>query len=214
MPLEFLLNDDEKDLVPALDSDVPLDKQPPSSVREDIHAAATTADFLEALGDPEASEEITEEDANRARDLFESARTPTQYEKQLPGVMRKLDAILTEYDHLIINDAQQVRTYVTNRLLEESNDDDPKIRMRALELLGKITDVGLFSERQEVTVKHQSTEELEDLLRNKLTKLIDGDVVDADWSEDSSADPTEPSSEQPDPMALIQSVTPDDIYDE
>lgn len=204
MALEFLISDEDKDILPAVESDVPMEKQKPLGTREEIHAAATTADFLEVLGDPEISTEKTEEDENRARDLFSSARVPTSYEKKLPNVMRHLNALLNEYDHLIIDDAQQVRTYVTNRLLEESNDDDPKIRMRALELLGKITDVGLFTERQEVTHKHQSTEELENLLRNKLTRLIDGDVVDATIvSED---------NDKPDPAELIQKVTPDDIF--
>lgn len=172
------------------------------SEREEIFVAANTADFLAALGDEEA--ETTEEtDKERARDLFETARAPTAYEKQLPGVMRHLNALLSEYDHRVIKDAQQVRTYVTNRLLEESNDDDPKIRMRALELLGKITDVGLFTERQEVTVKHQSTEELEDLLRSKLSRLIDGDISDAEI-----VDPVEEH------QRLAQSVTVEDILNE
>jgi len=199
MALEFLL--DDKDLVPPLEQ-MPMEPQTEKlTEREEIFAAANTADFLAALGDKEATTDET--DAERARDLFETARVPTKYEKQLPGVMRHLDTLLSEYDHMVIKDAQQVRTYVTNRLLEESNDDDPKIRMRALELLGKITDVGLFTERQEVTVKHQSTEELEDLLRNKLSRLIDGDVSDAEI--------VEPANN---PQQLAQSVTAEDILNE
>ena len=200
MALEFLL--DDKDLIPPLEQ-VPMEAQDKLDTREEIFAAAKTAEFMAELGD-EAASEISEDDENRARDLFETARVPTKYEKQLPGVMRKLNAMLDEYDHMIIDDAQQVRTYVTNRLLEESSDEDPKIRMRALELLGKISDVGLFSERQEVTVKHQSTEELEDLLRNKLTRLIDGDVVDAEWSEGRSFDDQKPD--------ITDQVSPDDIF--
>jgi hypothetical protein len=204
MALEFLLDDKEKDLIPPLEQ-VPMEPTPPLDTREEIFAAANTAEFMSVLGDEEASE-LTEEDEGRARDLFESAREPSKYEKQLPGVMRKLNALLDEYDHTIIGDAQQVRNYVTNRLIEESSDDDPKIRMRALELLGKISDVGLFAERQEVTVKHQSTEELEDLLRNKLTRLIDGDISDATI--------IEPADSENNPAQIASSVTPDEIFDE
>jgi len=200
MALEFLL--DDKDLIPALEQ-VPMDPQSEKlNEREEIFVAANTADFLAALGDEDAAT-TGETDKELARDLFETARPPTTYEKQLPAVMRHLNALLSEYDHMVIKDAQQVRTYVTNRLLEESNDDDPKIRMRALELLGKITDVGLFTERQEVTVKHQSTEELEDLLRNKLSRLIDGDVSDAEI--------IDPQEEQ---RQLIESVSAEDILNE
>jgi hypothetical protein len=81
---------------------------------------------------------------------------------------------------------------VTNRLLEESQNPDPRIRIRALELLGKHSDVGLFTDRSEVTITHQSTDELKARLRSKLQRLIQkpdttadaveigGDVIDVD----------------------------------
>ena len=81
---------------------------------------------------------------------------------------------------------------VTNRLLEESQNPDPRIRIRALELLGKHSDVGLFSDRSEVTITHQSTDELKARLRAKLQRLIQkpnmatdaveigGDIIDVD----------------------------------
>ena len=50
--------------------------------------------------------------------------------------------------------------------------------MRALELLGKISDVGLFSEKSEVTITHQSTDDLRDKLRGKLEKLVAGEVIE------------------------------------
>ena len=55
--------------------------------------------------------------------------------------------------------------------------------MRALELLGKISDVGLFAEKSEVTVTHQSTEDLREKLRSKLTKIIEiEEVEDAEYT--------------------------------
>ena len=45
------------------------------------------------------------------------------------------------------------------------------MRIRALELLGKISDVGLFAEKSEVTITHQSTDDLKAKLRKKLEKL-------------------------------------------
>jgi hypothetical protein len=68
---------------------------------------------------------------------------------------------------------------VTNKLILESDNPDPKVRIRALELLGKISDVGLFSDRTEITITHQSTDELKQTLRDKLNKLrAKMDVVD------------------------------------
>jgi hypothetical protein len=70
---------------------------------------------------------------------------------------------------------------VTNKLLLESENDDPRIRIRALELLGKISDVGLFAEKSEVTITHQSTDDLRAKLRSKLEKLVnpEEDIEDA-----------------------------------
>ena len=86
--------------------------------------------------------------------------------------------------------AAQIRHMVTNKLVLETDNPDPRVRIRAFELLGKISDVGLFSEKSEVTVTHQSTDDLRLKLRSKLAKLvnpedsepdeviIDGEVLD------------------------------------
>ena len=99
-----------------------------------------------------------------------------------------------------------MRHTVTNRLLEESQNPDPRIRIRALELLGKHSDVGLFTDRSEVTITHQSTDELKARLRAKLQRLIQkpdladdaieigGDVIDvnAEMGLDTPKMPAEP----------------------
>ena len=78
----------------------------------------------------------------------------------------------------------QLRHLVTNKLILDSDNADGKIRIRALELLGKISDVGLFTERSEVVVTHQSSSELEERLREKLRRLMgDGDIVDGELVE-------------------------------
>jgi hypothetical protein len=48
-----------------------------------------------------------------------------------------------------------------------------------LELLGKISDVGLFAEKTEITVTHQTTDDIKDRLRSKLTRLINPGLEDA-----------------------------------
>ena len=71
----------------------------------------------------------------------------------------------------VVENATQVRLLVTNKLILESENPDPRIRMRALELLGKITDVGLFTEKSEVTVTHRSTDELLNNIRSKIAAM-------------------------------------------
>jgi hypothetical protein len=50
--------------------------------------------------------------------------------------------------------------------------------MKSLELLGKISDVGLFTDKTEITMRHRPTEELEQMLRERLTKVLEAEVVD------------------------------------
>jgi len=96
--------------------------------------------------------------------------------------------ILEEFGRSVAESAVQIRHMVTNKLVLETDNPDPGIRIRALELLGKISDVGLFADKSEVTITHQSTEDLRLRLRSKLAKLvnpepedivvINGDVID------------------------------------
>jgi hypothetical protein len=46
-------------------------------------------------------------------------------------------------------------------------------------MLGKISDVGLFTDKTEITMRHRPTEELEQMLRERLTKVIEGEVTEA-----------------------------------
>jgi hypothetical protein len=92
-----------------------------------------------------------------------------------------LATILTEYDHQVVEDAAQMRTYVTNKLIEVSSCGDTKQELRALELLGKISDVGLFSEKTEINVTH-TTDQLEHAIKDKINRLM-GQVHDAEFEE-------------------------------
>lgn len=89
-----------------------------------------------------------------------------------PASILATNSILKEFGHLVAENSAQIRHMVTNKLILETDNPDPRVRIRALELLGKISDVGLFSEKSEVTVTHQSTDDLRDKLRSKLAKLV------------------------------------------
>jgi len=109
-----------------------------------------------------------------------------------PATLLMTDRILKDFGHSVVKSATQVRHLVTNKLIEETENPDPRVRIRALELLGKVSDVGLFAEKTEVTITHQTTDDLKDRLREKLTKLvnpetqieeaivIEGETIDVD----------------------------------
>ena len=109
-----------------------------------------------------------------------------------PASLVLTNNILQEFGQAVAESAVQVRHLVTNKLLLETENPDDRTRIRALELLGKISDVGLFSEKSEITVTHQSTDDLRAKLRGKLEKLVnpyeevedavvlDGETIDVD----------------------------------
>lgn len=101
------------------------------------------------------------------------AATPARIAKMTPAELIAIREILERFGHSIVDSAVQVRHLVTNKLIKETENADPRVRLRALELLGKITDVGLFTERSEVTVTHQTSDDLRAKLREKLLKLKD-----------------------------------------
>lgn len=99
--------------------------------------------------------------------------TPVRLGSLPPAAVLLTAKILSEFGHEIVKDALQVRHLVMNKLVQETENPDPRIRIRALELLGKITDVGLFTERSEVMVTHHTTDDLRARLREKLDRLRD-----------------------------------------
>ena len=97
----------------------------------------------------------------------------------------KLATILSEYDKQVIDDTAQLRTYITNRLIEESKCGDTKHEIRALELLGKISDVGLFSEKTEINITH-TTDSLQHAIKDKIDRLmgmVGSDIQDVEFEE-------------------------------
>lgn len=174
MTLNFLLEGDEDtpQHIPPLEQ-VPLFAPVSYTEEQEFNARARTAEFL--LGtDPDLNnEDLMADQVDMARSIFSDQRMPVSREKELPAVLVHLKNMLSSYDRQLVADATQIRTYVTNKLLEETADPDPKIRLRAYELLGKVTEVALFTERSESTVQHKTTPELESLIRDKLNKIID-----------------------------------------
>jgi hypothetical protein len=87
-------------------------------------------------------------------------------------VALKLAGLLNEYDRNIVKDAAQLRTYITNKLIEISDCGNAKDELRALELLGKISDVGLFIEKSEINIVNTTPAALEHAIKDKINRLL------------------------------------------
>jgi hypothetical protein len=165
-------------ITPEIGIPLPLDVTPEEAeqFRERAKAACRT---IQELIDAGAEVEITEEDNRIAHQLFAN-NTPVKVGRTPPGAILKLEALLNEFDHEFLGANRRITNYVTNRLLEESIDEDPRIRLKALELLGKRKGVNLFSDQIEVTLKEKPTTEIE----SELTLLLEKYMGNAEIVED------------------------------
>lgn len=158
---------------PVVDTDIEFaDYQPTFETLQDRVEAA-----FAALTELEADVSVSDVDISNARAVFAGTATATETTLSSPGMVVHLKALLSEYDKKVIESAAQLRTYVTNKLIYETASPDPRIRIKALELLGKVSDVGLFTEKAEITLRHRPTEELEQMLRERLSKVVEGESL-------------------------------------
>lgn len=87
-----------------------------------------------------------------------------------------LNNLLDKYNNQVVEDAVKLRTYVKTRLIEESDPTDPESkasdRLKALDSLGKLSDLGMFKDTIEVNVNTKSTEELKEELVKRLGRYM------------------------------------------
>ena len=161
---------------PTADVPVPFDvpEESPKTQRDSITIAANTIDLIEKLG---GGIDFSEKDGKQAIDLVtKAAKTPKHI--KLSGQAAAAAAILKKYDFQAFADAQQARNLITNKLIELVDCGDLKIEIKALELLGKHSDVGIFTERSEITVHHTTSQSLENSIKERIKRLLHSDVTD------------------------------------
>jgi hypothetical protein len=146
------------------------------TLRERAEVAVKTINILGSAG---AEFEDDYEDLAVARDIIRGEeKLDEKLLSKSPGAIAHVQRLLSEYEEQVVVEAARLRNYVTNKLILESDDNDAKIRIRALELLGKISDVGLFTEKSEITYKTQSDEELDKSLEERIQAILNKNVVD------------------------------------
>jgi len=151
------------------------EKRRDDTFAQTLQAAASTAELLASVG---LEDEPEEDDLIKARSILrEAAHNPHaasigRLTKQTPVTVLMVRELLKEYGQRAVEEAEEVRHLVLNKLMLETENPDPRVRLRALELIGKVTDVGMFTERKEVTVTHQSSDDVRERLRAKLARLL------------------------------------------
>ena len=182
--LEHLIHGEfHPEVVDATAEVLSFDKADPTTT---IDAKVKTAEWLKNL-ELEDEEIETKADAEAARKSFASLVTgqsvaTTQQALatvKAPAAVQHLVGMLTAYDWAFVEQAKELRGYAVAQILEEVKHPDARIRLKALDMLGKVTEVALFTERVEVKKTEMTDKELETRIKDKLNRFMGViDVVD------------------------------------
>jgi hypothetical protein len=165
----------------------PLEKEHPADV---IDAKVNTTEWLKGLGAADTDTVVTQAEVQAARasftNLISSAPAEITHEHltqiKTPVAVQHLVGMLTAYDWEFVHQARELRGYTVAKLLEECENPNANIRLKALGLLGKVTEVGLFTDKIEVKKTDLTDEEIDKKLKDKLAKFMN--VTDAEPIED------------------------------
>ena len=188
---------------------LPLDK---SSPQETLNAQVNTTAWLEKLGVDDDDKALKEANAKAAQKVFTalSTNTPVAETKhqltqiKTPEAVRHLVAMLAAYDWEFVEQAKHLRGMAVAKILEETNHPDARVRLKALDMLGRITEVALFTERVEIKKADMSDSDIDKKIKEKLNKFMG--VVDVEDVSEIEPDKTDISTEdelqQPKPDAV------------
>lgn len=164
---------------------------------DSVVVAANTADLLSELG---ASIEIDTDDIDKTVELFKARKKVTK-ELQQPNTAFAASLFLKTYANRVAADAAEVRSAISAKLMEIANCGDPRYELKALELLGKHSDIGLFTERSEITITHKSSDDLESAIKERIKRILNAEVIDITPIADSLED--ELGVADPDPRETL-----------
>ena len=148
-----------------------------------VNAQVGTLDFLTANLQDGASVPFqypptSPSDAALAQQAFtsllngDSSANKSLVNLRTPAAVRHHVTMLSAYDWEFVEEAKRIRGYVVAKLLDETTHPDARIRLKSLELVGKLTEVASFTERSEVVHKHEDHSVIEERLRSRLRSLL------------------------------------------
>ena len=163
---------------PTKDHPVPFDDsdEKTATYLDEITVAANTAEVQVALGAPL---EVDPDNLEREKALIEAAT-----KRKKSGALKNVNtafaagAFLRTYGQQAALDVATARSAITNKLMEIANCGDPRYELKALELLGKHSDIGLFTERSEITINYKDPQDLENAIKERIKRLLNADVTD------------------------------------
>lgn len=148
-----------------------------ASVKETIDAQVNTADWLKTITDDD-DELLDRAQEQRVGEAFLALTTShpqakdKMLELELPEEVKSAVSMVTAYQWKFVEQAQELRSMSVAKIVKETDHPDARVRLKALELLGKVTEVALFTDRVEIKKTELSDQELEEQIKKKLEKYM------------------------------------------
>jgi len=166
------------EIKPDSEHPVPFDMsdEQPKTHADALAVAVNTVDMIEELG---PSIDFSNKDLAKAQNLV-TGEAKSNTPKHVPTLAeaKAASVLIKSFDFQAFADIMQARNFITNKLIKIADCGDPKVELKALELLGKHSDIGLFTERSEITIHHKTSSALENSIKDRIKRLLNSDVVD------------------------------------
>jgi hypothetical protein len=187
MFLEHLVTASAADFVPDILPDkTPFTELNTTTPAQTLSSQLKTSEWLQAFDDDdEAVLNKTQEE--KVADTFNALTRADPNAKQrlleldLTEEIKAAIGMVTAYQWKFVEQAENLRSLAVSKIVKEIEHPDARIRLKALEMLGKVTEVALFTDRVHVKTEEISDEELDKQIKDKLERYMGAvDVVDAD----------------------------------
>ena len=163
---------------PTAEHPVPFDlsDEQPKTHADSVAIAVNTADLIDQLGGSLDYDNKSLEQAGKLITGTDKPATPKTV--SISGQAKAASVLIKQFDFQAFSDQLQARNFITNKLISLADSGDPKIELKALELLGKHSDIGLFTERSEITIHHTTSTSLENSIKDRIKRLLNAEVTD------------------------------------
>ena len=189
MFLEHLVSASAADYTPELHQANDFDPLENLTPAQTLNSQKKTSDWLAQFNDDDEAT-LTEAQEEKTADAFNALIRSDPNAKNrllqldLPEEIKAAVGMVTAYQWKFVEQAEELRSMAVSHIVKEIQHPDARIRLKALEMLGKVTEVALFTDRIAVKSEDVSDEELDARIKEKLGRYMGAvDVVDSDFKE-------------------------------
>ena len=189
-----------------IDPNIPLpanaaEALPPMSPKEELEVRARTIKLIADLqGKPiHPSDKDKDEARALAKKMVEDPKGHIQFSNYKNETLAYLAGMVSQYDQMIVRDLADLKIFVVNKLVEQTESGNAKDVIAALKALGEVDGVDAFKRRSELTVQIKPIDQVEkDLLAKlekleRLTKYADAqDIIDVEPTKTNTSEDSGP----------------------